>query len=116
MTAPARCPRPEAGRLLPRAARPAAGVRAAPLLACLASTIAALGTAFLIAVQISSEHAALWPAALCAGGGTGMASLPRLSGALAGLRWALELPPRPPAPQGRAAPNGLEKRGSVVTV
>jgi hypothetical protein len=103
----------------PRCGQPARGTPAegaAPLLAGLASTIAALGTAFLIAVQLSPEHAALWPATLCAGLGTAMAGLPRLGGAMAGLRWALELPPRPPAPQGRAAPNGLEKRGSVVTV
>jgi uncharacterized protein (DUF983 family) len=89
---------------------------AVPLLAGLASAIAALGTAFLIVVQLSPEHAALLPATLCAGGGTAMASLPRLGGAMAGLRWALELPARAVVPQGRAAPKGLEKRGSVVTV
>lgn len=87
-----------------------------PLLAGLASAIAALGTAFLIAVQLSPEHAALLPATLGAGLGTAMASVPRLGGAMAGLRWALELPTRAAVPQGRAAPKGLEKRGSVVTV
>lgn len=62
---------------------------AVPLLAGLASAIAGLGTAFLIAVHVAADHVALLPAALAASLGTAPVVLPRIAGGLTGWHWAL---------------------------